>query len=104
MAVLATGLLGLVRPELLARAMALEAREPFGRSEVRALGGLLAGAALFALWTQDAFAFAALGAAFVGALAARWIDLAAGNRDRRVWFGIFLDATVAVSLLFPSGA
>ena len=100
--VFATGALAFVRPDVMARVMALSFESRFGESELRAgTGGVLVGAAGLALWTQDALAFAAIGAAFLGATLARWVDIARGNTEARVWAGVFLDAALAILLLYP---
>lgn len=100
--VLAVGLLAVTRPEFVARFMALEILSPFGRSELRGgTGGVFCGLAGFALWSQDALAFAAIGAAFIGITLTRWIEVALGNREPRIWAAIVLDAGLAGLLLYP---
>ena len=100
--VLGVGLLCLWRPEAFSRATGIGVSGEGGVSEIRAgFGGVLTGLSLFALWAQDDLVYAGLGAAFVGATAARWIDFSRGTRDRVVWTGIFADAAIAILLLFP---
>ena len=101
--VLGAGLFALWRPEAFARATGLAGSGEGGISEIRAgFGGILTGLALFAVWSRDDLVYAALGAAFIGATAARWIDLSRGARDRVVWAGVFVNAAIAILLLFPS--
>ncbi len=101
--ILGVGLFALWRPEPFARATGFSALNEMSVSEIRAgFGGVMTGLALFAVWVQDDLVYAALGAAFVGATAARWIDLARGARNRGIWIGLFSDAAIAILLLFPS--
>ena len=101
--VLGVGLFALWRPEAFARATSISALSEMSVSEIRAgFGGVMVGLALFAAWVQDDLVYAALGAAFIGATAARWIDLARGARNRGIWVGLFTDAAIAILLLFPS--
>ena len=101
--VLGIGLFALLRPEAFARATGLSTLTDLGVSEIRArFGGSLAGVALFAAWVDDDLVYAALGACFLGAVAARWIDLVRGTRDRGIWLGLFFDAAIAILLLFPA--
>lgn len=100
--VLAVGIAGFVRPDLLAKRLEITAGGPSGLSELRAaLGGVMAALALFCLWAQEPLVFAALGVAFLGAAAARVFDLAAGRRARGIWVGLGVDLLLAVLLLFP---
>jgi hypothetical protein len=102
LAVLGAGIAGLVRPESFAAWLGLAAKDETGIIEIRsAFGGLLTAFGLFALWVQDDLVYTALGAGFVGALIARWVDVASGRAQRRTWIGMFLAAGIAIALLFP---
>lgn len=101
--ILGAGVFALLRPEAFARTVGITFRDGGGVSEVRAgFGGLLIGLSVFAAWLHDDVVYAALGAAFLGAAAARWIDLFRGNRTRAVWLGLFIDGGIAILLLIPS--
>ena len=81
----------------------LEPRGRLGLSELRATyGGLFAVLGAFALVTRDEVAFTLVGAAWLGAAAARVGDaLLAKDTDRRVWRAALFEAGVAVLLLAP---
>lgn len=100
--VLAVGIAGFFRPDILAKRLEITVEGPSGLSELRAaLGGVMAALALFCLWSQADVAFAALGTAFLGAAAARVFDLAAGRRARGILVGLGVDLLLAALLLFP---
>jgi hypothetical protein len=100
---LALGLLGLVRPRAAARLVDLEPRGRLGGSELRATyGGLFAALGLFALATRDEVAFTLVGAAWLGAAAARLADGFLLGGDRKVWRAASFEAAVALLLLFPA--
>lgn len=101
--ILGVGVFALIRPGAYARTVGITLNEGTGISEVRAgFGGMLIGLSVFAAWLHDDVIYAALGAALLGAAAARWIDIFQGNRTRGVWLGLFVDCGVAILLLIPS--
>ena len=100
---LAMGGLGLVRPRAAARLIGLEPRGRLGGSELRATyGGLFAALGAFTLLTRDEVAFALVGAAWLGAAAARVGDALLLGGDRSVWRAALFEAGVALLLLAPA--
>lgn len=100
---LTLGGLGLVRPAAASRLIDLAPQGRLGGSELRATyGGLFAALGLFALATRDEVAFAVVGAAWLGAAAARLADGLLLGGDRRVWRAAAFEGAVAVLLLFPT--
>jgi hypothetical protein len=100
---LGMGGLGLVSPQAAARLIGLEPRGRLGGSELRATyGGLFAALGLFALATRDEVAFALVGAAWLGAAAARVGDAFLLGGDRSVWRAALFEAAVALLLLVPA--
>jgi hypothetical protein len=99
----ALGLLGLLRPQAAARLVGLEPSGRLGRSELRATyGGLFFALGAFALATRDEVAFALVGAAWLGAAAARVGDaLLVRGAGRPVWRAALFEAGVAALLLAP---
>jgi hypothetical protein len=99
----AMGGLGLLRPASAARLIGLQPTGRLGGSELRATyGGLFFALGAFALATRDEVAFALLGAAWLGAAAARVGDaLLVGGAGRDVWRAALLEAAVATLLLAP---
>jgi len=100
---LGMGTLGLLRPLTAARLIGLSAEGRLGLSELRATyGGLFFALGAFALVTRDEVAFTLVGAAWLGAAAARVGDaLLARDTDRRVWRAALFEAGVALLLLAP---
>lgn len=99
---LGMGGLGLLRPQVAARLTGLEPHGRLGSSELRATyGGLFAALGLFALLTRDEVAFALVGAAWLGAAAARVGDALLLGGDRSVWRAALFEAAVALLLLAP---
>ena len=100
---LGMGALGLLRPLAAARLIGLAPEGRLGRSELRATyGGLFAALGAFALVTRDEVAFTLVGAAWLGAAAARVADaLLVGAADRSVWRAAVFEAGVALLLLAP---
>jgi hypothetical protein len=100
---LGMGGLGLLRPRLAARLIGLESAGRLGRSELRATyGGLFFALGAFALAAQDQVAFALLGAAWLGAAAARILDaFLEPGVERAVWRAALFEAGVAAALLMP---
>lgn len=99
----ALGGLGLLRPAAAARLIGLEPTGRLGRSELRATyGGLFFALGAFAVATRDEVAFALLGAAWLGAAAARVGDaLLVPGAERAVWRAALFEAAVATLLLAP---
>ena len=99
----ALGGLGLVRPRTAARWVGLEPSGRLGLSELRATyGGLFFALGLFALATRDEVAFALVGAAWLGAAAARVGDaFLVSGAPRAVWRAALFEAGVAALLLAP---
>lgn len=99
----AMGGLGLLRPASAARLIGLQPTGRLGSSELRATyGGLFFALGAFALATRDEVAFALLGAAWLGAAAARVGDaLLDGGAGRDVWRAALFEAAVATLLLAP---
>src|SRR5262245_38767619 len=97
------GVLGLARPLAAARLVGLAPEGPLGLSELRATyGGLFTALGAFALATRDEVAFVLLGAAWLGAAAARCADAFwHAGRDRRIWRAALFEAAVALLLLAP---
>ena len=81
-------------------ALGLEAPDAVGRSELRAVGGLMAGLGAFALVSQDPVAFVAVGAAWLGAAGARVLDVARGRGGELVYAAFGFDAGLAILLLW----
>ena len=83
----ALGAFGLVRPDAAARLIGLAPAGRLGRSELRATyGGLFFALGAFALATRDEVAFALVGAAWLGAAAARVGDaFLVGGASRPIW-------------------
>ena len=101
---LGVGAFGLLRPLAAARLIGLAPEGRLGRSELRATyGGLFAALGAFAVVTQDEVAFTLVGAAWLGAAAARCTDaLFLPGADRRVWRAALFEAGVALLLLAPA--
>jgi hypothetical protein len=100
---LAMGGLGLLRPHTAARLIGLEPRGRLGVSELRATyGGLFGALGAFALATRDEVAFTLLGAAWLGAAAARVGDALFAGAERRIWRAALFEAAVAGLLLAPA--
>jgi hypothetical protein len=99
----ALGGFGLLRPLAAARWIGLQPASRLGRSELRATwGGLFFALGAFALATRDEVAFTLLGAAWLGAAAARVGDAFLGRgADRAVWRAALFEAGVATLLLAP---
>lgn len=99
----AMGGLGLLRPALAGRLIGLAPTGRLGRSELRATyGGLFFALGAFALATRDEVAFMLVGAAWLGAAAARVGDaLLVAGADRGVWRAALFEAGVATLLLAP---
>jgi hypothetical protein len=102
-ATLALGLLGLVAPRRAAALLGLVPEGLLGLSELRATyGGLFAALGAFTLLAQDQVAFALLGAAWLGAAAARlgsaWLDR---SRETRNYAGAIVEGSLAILLLVP---
>ncbi len=101
--ILGVGCFALARPEAFGRLIGIPLADAVGVSEVRAgFGGMLVGLSVFAAAVHDDLVYAAIGAAFLGATAARWIDIGRGNRERGIWVGLFVDSGVAILLLYPA--
>jgi hypothetical protein len=101
-ATLARGGFAFAAPALHARRVELGAESALGRSEVRAIGALLASLGGFAVFVQDQVAFALLGGAWLAAGAARIAGaLLAGDRVARVWRAALADGALSVLLLYP---
>jgi hypothetical protein len=100
---LGMGVFGLLRPRAAARLVGLEPTGRLGLSELRATyGGIFAALGAFAIATRDEVAFALVGAAWLGAAAARIGDaLLAGDRSRPVWRAALFEAALALLLLSP---
>jgi hypothetical protein len=100
---LGMGGLGLLRPGLAARLIGLEPSGRLGFSELRATyGGLFFALGAFALATRDEVAFTLVGAAWLGAAAARVGDaLLVPGTDRSIWRAALFEAGVATLLLVP---
>ena len=100
---LGMGAFGLLRPLAAARLIGLAAEGRLGLSELRATyGGLFAALGAFALVTRDEVAFTLVGAAWLGAAAARCADaLLVPGADRSVWRAALFEAGVALLLLAP---
>ena len=100
---LGMGSLGLLRPLTAARLIGLGAESRLGLSTLRATyGGLFFALGAFTLATLDEVAFTLVGAAWLGAAAARVGDaLLARDADRRVWRAALFEAGVALLLLAP---
>jgi hypothetical protein len=99
----ALGGLGLLRPRTAARWVGLEPSGRLGLSELRATyGGLFFALGAFAVATRDEVAFALLGAAWLGAAAARVGDaLLLGGAERPLWRAALFEAGLATLLLAP---
>jgi hypothetical protein len=100
---LGMGALGLLRPLAAARLIGLAPEGRLGRSELRATyGGVFFALGAFAFVTRDEVAFTLVGAAWLGAAAARSCDaLLARDSDRRIWRAALFEAGVALLLLAP---
>lgn len=100
---LGMGVLGLLRPLAAARLIGLAPEGRLGLSELRATyGGLFFTLGAFALATRDEVAFVLVGAAWLGAAAARCADaLWVAGADRRIWRAALFEAAVALLLLAP---
>jgi len=100
---LGMGGLGLLRPLVAARLIGLEPRGRLGLSELRATyGGLFTVLGAFALVTRDEVAFTLVGAAWLGAAAARVGDaLLVKGAYRPIWRAALFEAGVALLLLAP---
>ena len=100
---LGMGGLGLLRPLVAARLVGLEPNGRLGRSELRATyGGVFFALGAFAAGTRDEVAFTLVGAAWLGAAAARVGDaLLVAGADRAVWRAALLEAGIATLLLAP---
>lgn len=98
---LGMGGLGLLRPRVAARLIGLEPTGRLGLSELRATyGGLFFALGAFAIATRDEVAFALLGAAWLGAAAARLGDaLLVPGADRALWRAALFEGGVATLLL-----
>jgi hypothetical protein len=100
---LALGGIGLVSPDTAARLVGLAPAGRLGASELRATyGGLFAALGSFALLTRDEVAFTLVGAAWLGAAAARIGDAFLRGSDRAVWRAAAFEAALALLLLFPT--
>jgi hypothetical protein len=99
----ALGGLGMLRPRAAGRLIGLEPTGRLGLSELRATyGGLFFALGAFALATRDEVAFALVGAAWLGAAAARVGDaFLVRGADRPVWRAALFEAGVAALLLAP---
>ena len=100
---LGMGTLGLLRPLSAARLIGLAAESRLGLSELRATyGGVFFALGAFTLVTRDEVAFTLVGAAWLGAAAARIGDaLLVPAADRSVWRAALFEAAVALLLLAP---
>ena len=98
---LAFAVTAMLRPAWIVRITGLEPRGDAGAAELQAVfGGFFGGAAAFAIVTQDAVAFAALGAAWLGAALAR-IPGALRTSGVAPFGAVVFDAAMAILLLFP---
>lgn len=100
---LAVGLLGLFRPDLLARLLSISAVGRLGLAEIRgSLGGLFVALALTVLIAQERNIFAVAGVAWLGAAAGRsfswWRD---GSREARNAVAIAAELLLGYLLLAP---
>jgi hypothetical protein len=98
------GALGMLSPRRAARFASVVPSGRMGLSEIRATyGGFFAALGAFALVAQDMVAFMALGAAWVGAAAARTASLALDRSlELRNFGGILFEAGIGILLLFPA--
>jgi len=101
---LGVGAFGLLRPLAAARLIGLAAESRLGRSELRATyGGLFFALGAFTVVTRDEVAFTLLGAAWLGAAAARCGDaMLVPAVYRAVWRAALFEAGVALLLLAPA--
>ena len=101
---LGMGGLGILRPLVAARLIGLRPEGRLGLSELRATyGGLFTALGAFTLATRDEVAFTLVGAAWLGAAAARVGDAwLVGGADRSVWRAALFEAGVATLLLVPA--
>ncbi len=101
---LGMGGLGLLRPLAVARLIGLQPEGRLGLSELRATyGGLFGALGAFALATRDEVAFTLVGAAWLGAAAARVADaFLVHGANRSVWRAALFEAGVAILLLAPA--
>lgn len=99
---LALGGLGLLRPDLAARLVAVTPNDALGRTEIRATyGGLFAGLGIFALASQDEVAFIMLGAGWVAAAVARTVSTPMEKAGSLGYRAAAFEAVMAALLLYP---
>jgi hypothetical protein len=100
---LGLGILGLVRPAAAAALARVEPRGAMGLSEIRATyGGLFAALGAFALVAQDMVAFTMLGAAWIGAAAARLVStFVDGAREPLNYGGVLFEGGIGLLLMMP---
>ena len=98
---LALGIVGLLRPQIIATGAGVLVEGPHGLSELRALlGGILFSLGMVCLITREPAAFLAAAAAWLGAAVAKLISLALDRPDPgKVVPGLVLDALIGFALL-----
>ncbi len=97
---LALGVMAIVRPGFVGRFVSLKAVGRQGVSEIRATyGGFFAGIALFALVSQSAMVFAALGLGWLSAAIIRAITLLFGYASSKNVAAVGFEAVIAALCL-----
>lgn len=100
---LGLGILGLIRPTFVAAFARIEPQGRMGLSEIRSTyGGLFAALGSFALVAQDMVAFTLLGAAWIGAAAARLVSTFVDDaREPLNYAGVLFEGGIGLLLLVP---
>jgi Domain of unknown function (DUF4345) len=95
------GIVGFLKPLMVAKLVGLRPSEPHGISEIRAtLGGFFIGLGGFAMYSQNTVIYGAIGMGWVGAAIARVCSLVIDRKiNKENIGGVFLEGGIGLLLL-----
>jgi Domain of unknown function (DUF4345) len=95
------GIVGLLKPLMVAKLVGLTPSEPHGISEIRAtLGGFFIGLGGFAVYSQNTVIYGAIGMGWLGAAIARVFSLVIDQKiNKENIGGVFLEGGIGLLLL-----